>query len=49
MFDAKRLEELKQQEQKLQFSSFDLNDAYVLDTMLREADVLLLNVNYLGR
>lgn len=49
MFDSKMLEELKQQEQKLQFYSFDLNDVYVLGTMLREADVLLLNVNYLRR
>lgn len=37
MFDEELLEELKCQERELQFSSFDLADAYKLGTMLREA------------
>lgn len=37
MYDLNMLEELMHQEETLQFSSFDLNDAYVLGTMLREA------------
>lgn len=37
MFTLELLENLKQQEEKLQFSSFHLEDAYTLGTMLREA------------
>lgn len=36
MFTLELLETLKQQEEKLQFSSFHLEDAYTLGTMLRE-------------
>lgn len=37
MYTQEFLETLKQQEQELCFSSFDLEDAYTLGTMLREA------------
>lgn len=37
MYTSEMLESLKQQEKKLQFSSFDLEDAYTLGTMLRES------------
>ena len=36
MYDLKMLEEIKSQEKRIQFSSFDYNDAYTLGTMLRE-------------
>ena len=37
MFTLELLENLKQQEDAMQFSSFHLEDAYTLGTMLREA------------
>ena len=37
MYTQEFLETLKQQEAELRFSSFDLEDAYTLGTMLREA------------
>ena len=37
MYTQEFLEKLKQQEQDLRFASFDLEDAYTLGTMLREA------------
>ena len=36
MYDLKMLEEIKSQEERIHFSSFDYNDAYTLGTMLRE-------------
>ena len=36
MYDLKMLEEIKSQEKRIHFSSFDHNDAYTLGTMLRE-------------
>ena len=36
MYDLKMLEEIKDQEERIRFSSFDYNDAYTLGTMLRE-------------
>ena len=36
MYDLKMLEEIKSQEERIHFSSFDHNDAYTLGTMLRE-------------
>ena len=35
MYDLKMLEEIKSQEKRIHFSSFDHNDAYTLGTMLR--------------
>ena len=37
MYTQEFLEKLKQQEQDLRFASFDLEDAYTLGTMLRDA------------
>ena len=36
MYDLKMLEEIKSQEERIHFSSFDYNDAHTLGTMLRE-------------
>ena len=44
MYDLKMLEEIKSQEERIHFSSFDYNDAYTLGTMLRERGLIQDNI-----